>query len=642
MTDLSPVPAAPTAPGADIRRLVIYVVWDRRGGVEDYIPFALEGMRAHATRILVVVNGSLSPEGRAALEPVCDDILVRENVGFDIWAHKEGLDHVGDGIAEFDEVVLTNDTWFGPVRPYGDVLERMNARPVHFWGMTDHAREEPNPFTGEGVLHYHLQSFWLAIRREMFLSEDWRRYWRDLPEMPGYFDAVLKHETVFTEHFASAGFTHDVAFPSADYPTDHPALFNPTLLIADGCPLLKRRPFFHYPPFLDRHAVIGREILREVEGYGYPMPLIWKDLARNVAPKTLNADAGALEVLPEIDVSYDPATPFRIAAIVHIVHVDMAGELLDRLSYLPEPYDLVITTPSASQAEHLRRVLETRADARVRSVDIRVLPAQRGGHMSAFLIECRDVLLDGKYDLVVKVHSKRSARKPFNVSRYFTRHQLENLLSSPGYVRNLLALFQAEPGLGLVFPPAPHIGIPTLGAGWSLHRPRAESLAKTLGIRVPIDEVSPLAPLGGMFVCRPEALRLLAEPEWEYGDYTPSSEFPKAPLEATQERLVAYAAAEHGFHTRTVMNAEHAAISHTALEFKLDQLSSTTPGYPIEQIQYLHRSGPTGSGRALDLARMYLRLNHPQAVTKIAPFTSAARGAARRAFALRPGSRAAE
>ncbi|MGC5169246.1 rhamnan synthesis F family protein [Microbacterium sp. DT81.1] len=639
MTDVSPVGIAPASLDANARRLFIYVVWDRRGEVEDYIPYALAGMRSHAAHILVVINGALSAEGRAALEPVSDEILVRENVGFDIWAHKDALDHMGDRLGDFDELVLTNDTWFGPVRPYAGVLSRMDARPVHFWGMTDHAREEPNPFTGDGVLHYHLQSFWIAVRREMFLSERWKQYWHDLPDMPGYFDAVLQHETVFTEHFASAGFTHDVAFASEDYPTDHPALFNPDLLLADGCPLLKRRPFFHYPPFLDRHAVIGREILRDVAGHGYPMPLIWEDLARNVAPKTLNADAGALEVLPEVDVSYDATRPFRVAVVMDIEHVEMADELLDRASCLPDPFDLIITTTSPSRARQLRETLDRRADSGVRSVDVRVLPSELGRHMSAFFIGCRDVLLDGRHDLVVKLHSKRSSRKSFNVSRYFTRHQLENLLSSPGYAANILALFQREPGLGLVFPPAPHIGIPTSGAGWSLHRPRAEALARSLGIRVPMDEVSPLAPLGGMFVCRPEALRLLSEHEWHSSDYAASQEFPKAPLGPTQERLLTYAAGERGFHSRTVMNAEHADISHTALEFKLDQLASTTPGYPIEQIQFLHRSGPTGRGSALDLTRMYLRLNHPEAAKSIAPFTAAARGAVHRLKSLRLGSR---
>ncbi len=52
--------ASPGAFPAGGRRLVVYVVWDRRGGVEDYIPYALAGLREHAARMLVVVNGSLT------------------------------------------------------------------------------------------------------------------------------------------------------------------------------------------------------------------------------------------------------------------------------------------------------------------------------------------------------------------------------------------------------------------------------------------------------------------------------------------------------------------------------------------------------------------------------------------------------
>lgn len=226
------------------RRLVVYVVFDRRGGVDDYVAFALAGLRDHADRVLVVVNGSLTDEGRAKLEPLSDEILVRPNVGFDIWAHKDALDHVGASIEEFDEVVLTNDTWFGPVRPFAPVFAEMDARPVHFWGLTDHAREEPNPFTGKGVLPYHLQSFWIAVRREMFLSEAWGAYWRDLPEMPSYYDAVLKHEVVFTERFEAAGFTHTSTYPCTDFDTNHPALLNADELLDRGMPLVKRRVFF--------------------------------------------------------------------------------------------------------------------------------------------------------------------------------------------------------------------------------------------------------------------------------------------------------------------------------------------------------------------------------------------------------------
>jgi lipopolysaccharide biosynthesis protein len=592
------------------RRLCVYVVWDRRGGVDDYVPYALEGMRGDMSHILVVVNGELSAEGREKLDAVADEIIVRENTGFDIWAHKEALDHLGDRLAEFDEIILTNDTWFGPVRPYRPVLDDMGARPVHFWGMTDHAREEPNPFTGEGVLHYHLQSFWIAVRREMFLSDTWRAYWRDLPEMPGYFDAVLQHEAVFTDHFASRGFQHAVAFASDDYPTDHPALFNPDLLLADGCPIIKRRPFFHYPPFLDRHAVIGREIAEEVEAYGYPMPMFWQNLVRNVAPKILNADAGMLEILPDVDVSSPPEQPMRIVAILHVHYPEMTDEMLDRVDTLPGAYDLIVTTSDEGRAARLRAAIDARGAARGR-VEVRVVDSNDGRDQSAFLIGCRDILLGGDYDLVVKLHSKKTPQDGFNIGRHFKAQQFRNLLDSPGYTANLLSLFQREPGLGLVYPPMIHVGYPTMGRAWWANKDGAEEMCARLGIRVPLDDVSPLAPYGSMFVARPEALRLLVEHPWTYAQFGGVEAYQDGGLAHILERMPSYAAGELGFHTRTVATAEYMAVSHTALEYKLDQLSATLPGDTVDAIHFLRGAGNVGRGRIVDFARMYIRLHHP-------------------------------
>ena len=255
--------------------------------------------------------------------------------------------------------------------------------------------------------------------------------------------------------------------------------------------------------------------------------------------------------------------------------------------------------------------------------------------MSAFFVGCRDILRGGRYDLVVKVHSRTPQRRTPNVARYFRRYQLENLLSSPGYVRNVLALFQREPGLGVVFPPVIHIGYATPGRGWVRYRERALELCTTLRIRVPLDGVSPLAPLGGMWVGRPEALSLLTDADWTYSQYGRPAPH-RADLARVQERLVPLAAGERGFHCRTVLNAEHAAISHTALEYKLDQLSSTTPGYPVEQIQFLHRAGWAGAGGIVALTRMYMKLNHPGAMKMLHPVVHPAGILARRAvYALR-------
>lgn len=619
---------------AGSRRAVIYVIFDRRGAVEDYVSYALRSMREDADHILAVVNGALSEEGRSRLEAVTDDVLVRPNEGFDIWGHKAGLEHLGERIAEFDEIVLTNDTWFGPVRPYAPVLERMGELEVDFWGMTDNVRMK-NPATGRGEVPDHLQSFWIAVRRRMFLSDTWRDYWQALPAMEDYYSAVLTHEVTFTQHFHDAGFVSKAAFPAERYPTDHPALFNADLLIADGCPLVKRRPFFHWPPYLDRHAVVGRWIAQAMASYGYPVEHMFANLARNVAPKDLNVDLGLNDVLSDVDQGFDPSKPLRIVAILHIFYVDMTGEMLDRVDMLPCSYDLVVTTQDEQRAAEIRAIIDARP-REGRRVDVRVVESNDGRDQSAFLVGCKDVLLSGEYDLVVKLHSKKTPQDGFNVGRAFKEQQFTNLLSSPGYAANVLSLFQREPGLGLVYPPMVHIGYPTMGRAWWSNKPPFEKLAAQMGIMVPLDDISPLAPYGSMFIARPEALKLLVEQPWAYSDFGGAEAYQDGGLAHVLERVPSYAAAERGFHTRTITNAEYFAASYTTMDFNFDEMSSTVPGRTYEQITFLRGIGHVGEGKLRDFVRMYLRRNHPGAGERLRALGERVGGAIRRRI---PGRR---
>jgi lipopolysaccharide biosynthesis protein len=614
MTSSDSLARTPTPLEGAPRRLLVYVVYDPRGDVEDYIPYALEHLRPHCSHVLVVVNGELTEEGRRKLTAVSDDLIVRENRGYDIWGYKTGLDHVGDGIGDFDEVLLLNDTWFGPIHSFGPVFEKMDARAVHFWGMTDHDRVSPNPFTGSGYLAYHLQSYWVAVRRDMFLSEEWRRYWAELPEMASYSDAVAKHEGVFTEYFSDHGFAHAVAFRMSTEPANQTVLYAEQLLDL-GCPILKRRPFFQWPPFLDRLAVIGRWTLEAAARAGYPIDLIMRDLARNTEPRVLNADAQLLEVLPPTPGGYDDEHPLRIVVIAHIFYADLTEEMLDRADHLPGAYDLVITTADQDRADAIREVL---AGREVRgAVQIRVVASNNGRDQGAFLIDCRDVLLEGGYDLVVKIHSKRTPQDAASIGRHFRRQQFGNLLGGPHEAARIVGLFQREAGLGIAFPPMIHIGQPSRGHGWWANRAGVEELCARLGIRVPLDEVSPLAPYGSMFFARPEALRLLTEHAWRADDFGGAEAYLDGGLAHVLERMPAYAAGELGYHVRTVATPDYLSLSYTTLEFNLDQMSVTMPGDTMDKIQLLRRAGTIGDARFRDFVMMWTRTHRPHDVARV-------------------------
>jgi len=596
----------------DGRRVIFYLFYDPRGIVDEYVTYKLERLRQHAEHIFVVVNGDLTDEGRAALESVADTVWLRENVGFDVWGYKSALEEFGqERVEAYDELILMNYTFFGPVRPFEPVFERMNELEVDFWGMTMHGAVDPNPYTNEDVMHAHIQSHWITVRRSMFASDEWKSYWREMPMITSYVDSILSHESKFTHHFETFGFEKAVAFPPEDYPAAHPAFDNATMLLDDGCPVLKRRPFFHEPLYLDREAIIGRWLLDSAESYGYPVSLILTNMAHNAQPKVLNTNASMLEILPEAETGFDRTQQMRIAAIVHIFYDDMTDELIDKLITLPTPFDLYITTTDEAKAELIREVIERRSEPLIAAYEVRVMPSNRGRDLSGFFVAARDVTLSGKYDILVKIHSKKTVQQAPNAGYFFKRQQFDNLLNSPGYTANLLSLFQREPGLGVVFPPTIHIGYPTLGGAWFANRKPAAALFKKLGIRVPLDGVSPLAPFGAMFIARPEALTLLTQVDWQYEDYDLESNHTDGSLAHVQERAVSYAAGELGFHTRTVANAEYASISHTFLEWKLDQLGAAIPGYAIDQVHLARNGGWMDTSDPVGFAKLYLSRHRP-------------------------------
>nr|WP_242061514.1 rhamnan synthesis F family protein [Microbacterium ureisolvens] len=561
---------------------------------------------------MVVVNGRLTSAGRGSLSEVADEILERDNHGFDIEAQREALTYLGSSIDDYDEIVLANDTWYGPIGSFTEVFERMDATAADFWGMTDHREQVPNPFTGAGVMHRHLQSFWIAVRRSMFATEQWRRYWRDLAPITSYNEAILFHESVFTETFTAQGFIAAVAFPSSDYPTENATIFHADLLMRDGCPLLKRRVLFHHPTFLYRHAIVPRDILRVARELGYPTELIMRDLARNVAPRTLNADLGLLDVRGTAAAAPEALSAARVAMVVVAMspgHVDSA---LTWASRFPAGSRIVVV---AARDEDRAALIEAWGAA-LPGLAVDVRPA--AGPSTHPLAGAEDLADPERVDLLVRIDA-RIWDGDDNEHRALRRQQLESLLGPQDALAWLAEAFSREPGLGLVFPPTPYVGELPEAIRWPATRGRVAAAAERARIHVPIDEFGPLAPAAGVWAARPEAMAGQAE--------LTTDEPPMAPGSwALSDLMLPYLVAECGFHSRTVTTAEHAALAHTAIEYSLDRLLENTYGYRLEQIQFLQRAQWRGQARAIDLVKMHMRINHPDGSHPLLPLIRSLRG----------------
>lgn len=113
------------------KRIAIYVIFDKDGKLDGFRRYYLQELRKVTDYIVAVVNGSLTPESRDELETLVDDFFVRENKGLLAYGWIEGISYIGwDTLLKYDELLMLNDSFFGPFFPLSDMFaaaEKSNA-----------------------------------------------------------------------------------------------------------------------------------------------------------------------------------------------------------------------------------------------------------------------------------------------------------------------------------------------------------------------------------------------------------------------------------------------------------------------------------------------------------------------------------
>ena len=578
-----------TVETATAKRLGIYSFFDTQGIVDRYVPFFLRDLKENLTDLVIVVNGLILIEEKQKLLELTPHIIVRENRGFDIWGYKTGLDFFGwDRLANYDEVIVANNTVFGPVFPFREVFAEMDRKDLDFWGLTRHYEHEKDPTDSSplGFTTEHIQSYFMAFRRSFIKAPAFQDYWDNLPPLNSYHEAIGKHETWFTHYFAEQGFRWDTFVDSAVLKAlnPNPILYYHMRMIRDHrCPIIKRRSFFQDYDDILFHTTgqPARELYEYVRDHtNYGVDLILENLLRTCHHDDLAKNLHWNYILPSVAQVQHPQTPKpKVALLMHLFFIDLLDEMAYYAAAMPDHADIYISTNTAEK----KAAIEARFQAlQVNKVEVRVLN-NRGRDVSSLLVGMRDVV--PHYDFLCFVHDKKSGQvKPGSIGESFAYKCLANMLYSRGYVENILATFAENPHLGLLVPPEPNHSYYffSLGDEWSWNFDNSRIVAARLGLQVPIAEAKRvIAPLGSYFWFRSAALKSHFANAIDYTD------FPEEPLpddgsiSHAMERIYPFVAQQNGYHPGVVMVDELAKMELTNLRHYVATYNRSAYKYSI-------------------------------------------------------------
>lgn len=232
-------------PAAGSRRLCVFASYSRSSRVEDYVLHNLAALKEAGFEIIFVTTAPhLHASDLVALNKLCLRTLRRRNTGYDFGSWKAGIFSAGIDYRHYEQLLLTNDSYYGPLVPWTEVLA--NAR-TDLYGITD----------SYGIA-YHLMSYFVLYNQKVLHSTEFLRYWRGVRMIPTLLKTLIiyAYEVGMSQKFQRAGYSVSAWCPErelfARIPQDQ-YLFGQTITVHRywrklieqlRCPILKVDTFW--------------------------------------------------------------------------------------------------------------------------------------------------------------------------------------------------------------------------------------------------------------------------------------------------------------------------------------------------------------------------------------------------------------
>lgn len=185
----------PEGPAALTPRVALFMHFDRKGRVSaPAICYVKELIRNGYCVVFVTNSGMLAPAARTELQQICAAVFVRRNIGYDFGAWRDAIEALNLPAPDTRELLLLNDSMYGPLRPLDAMLARLDYAEADIWGLTESWQQR-----------YHLQSFFLGFGEQALRSPAFAGFWRKVRPVPAKSFIIRSYEVGLTQAMLRAG-----------------------------------------------------------------------------------------------------------------------------------------------------------------------------------------------------------------------------------------------------------------------------------------------------------------------------------------------------------------------------------------------------------------------------------------------------
>ncbi len=193
---------APTGSG----KVAVFVIFATGSKIPGYVFHHLEALKRTGFDVVVISNNRKI--GDRSMDRLCRTasvVLRRYNMGYDFGAYRDGILYALNEFPDAREILLVNDSVFGPLTDLSTLFERARNLSGDVVGLIDSAE-----------IRYHFQSFWLLFREGALRLPAFRRFWERMPYLKDKSAVVQAFETGLVTRFEEMGLECEPIFSSLE------------------------------------------------------------------------------------------------------------------------------------------------------------------------------------------------------------------------------------------------------------------------------------------------------------------------------------------------------------------------------------------------------------------------------------------
>ena len=221
----------------DKKIVTVLAMFSSSAKIEEYQLYLLKGLQEISDYIVIVSDNPVYEKELIKLNGLCNAYRFKRHGEYDFGSYKYGYNHLIENniLKEDDNLLFINDSNYGPVYPFKNVIDDFKSKECDFYGLS----------CGRDNDIVYIQSFFYLFKSNVYSSKIFQNFITGIKKELSFGGVILNYEYKFTDTLCQAGFKYDTYVKNNEF-LPHiknivPTKYVYTLLNSYKYPLIKAK-----------------------------------------------------------------------------------------------------------------------------------------------------------------------------------------------------------------------------------------------------------------------------------------------------------------------------------------------------------------------------------------------------------------